>query len=487
MRDAGTEHATGGPGSGMNCARDGAKFRPLDCADLGLCRWAVAVAVFAAGVLPGMTAEAVRLMTLDPGHFHAALVQKFMYPQVSPLVHVYAPPGQDLEDHIKRIQAFNTRQEDPTHWNEKVYTNADFLEKMVHDRPGNVAVLAGNNTRKTSYIYKAVDAGLNVLADKPMAINPRDFKLLQKAFDRAEKRKVLLFDIMTERFEITSLLQRQLAGMPEVFGKLQSGTAEEPAVEMESMHYFLKEVDGRPLIRSAWFFDVRQEGEAIPDVGTHLVDLVQWECFPDQALDYKRDIQVSKARRWATKIEPEEFERVTGRREFPVFLKKDVGADGALEVFGNGEVRYVIRGVHARVAALWDFAPAPGAKDSLFAMLRGTQARLVIRQTQKENFQPTLYIEKICAVADEEYQEVLKRAISKLAVTWPGLELRRNGPGWQVVVPPKYSVGHEAHFSQVTSKFLQCLQDGKLPSWEVPCMLAKYYTTTEAFRLSHGR
>jgi hypothetical protein len=35
----------------------------------------------------------VHLITLDPGHFHAALVQKSMYPQVCPIVHVYAPEG----------------------------------------------------------------------------------------------------------------------------------------------------------------------------------------------------------------------------------------------------------------------------------------------------------------------------------------------------------------------------------------------------------
>src|SRR5688572_32522194 len=37
----------------------------------------------------------VRFMTLDPGHFHAALVQKEMYPGVSPQVDVYAPLGPD--------------------------------------------------------------------------------------------------------------------------------------------------------------------------------------------------------------------------------------------------------------------------------------------------------------------------------------------------------------------------------------------------------
>ena len=35
----------------------------------------------------------VRLMTVDPGHFHAALVQKEMYPGVSKRVHVFAPLG----------------------------------------------------------------------------------------------------------------------------------------------------------------------------------------------------------------------------------------------------------------------------------------------------------------------------------------------------------------------------------------------------------
>ena len=30
----------------------------------------------------------VKLITVDPGHFHAALVQKIMYDQVSPDVHV---------------------------------------------------------------------------------------------------------------------------------------------------------------------------------------------------------------------------------------------------------------------------------------------------------------------------------------------------------------------------------------------------------------
>jgi len=46
----------------------------------------------------------VQIVTLDPGHFHAALVQKSMYPDVDSVVHVYAPEGNDLQYHLDRIK-----------------------------------------------------------------------------------------------------------------------------------------------------------------------------------------------------------------------------------------------------------------------------------------------------------------------------------------------------------------------------------------------
>ena len=66
-----------------------------------------------------------------------------------------------------------------------------------------------------------------------------------------------------------------------------------------------------------------------------------------------------------------------------------------------------------------------------------------------------------------------------------GLELKQAGAAWEVTIPEKYRVGHEQHFAQVTERFLRFLADGRMPGWEVPNMLAKYYTTTEAYRLSH--
>jgi len=450
--------------------------------------WALSASCFlfmCAAISTSAATNDVRLVTLDPGHFHAGLVQKFMYPQVSPIVHVYAPAGPDLQEHLQRVEGFNARAEQPTHWDEKVYTGPDFLDRMLQEKAGNVVVLAGNNAHKTEYIDRSISAGFNVLADKPMAITPADFELLQKAFSRATAKKVLLYDIMTERYEITSILQRELTRMPNLFGTLERGTPEKPAVVMESVHHFFKEVAGKPLTRPAWFYDVRQQGESVPDVGTHLVDAVQWLCFPDQALDWRKDIKVRDARRWSTKLTPEQFKRSTGLDHYPDFFKQDIGPDGALEVYANGEVAYALRGVNAKVTALWKFEAPPGAGDTLYALVRGTRCQLVIKQGAEQNYKPALYVQTPSPAAAAHFEQNLRLALAKLNATWPGLDLKPAGAGWEIVIPDKYRVGHEQHFAQVTEKFLRYLADGNLPGWEVPNMIAKYYTSTEAYRLSH--
>src|SRR4030081_2775123 len=104
----------------------------------------------------------VQLITLDPGHFHAALVQKTMYPDVDSNVYVYAPGGNDLKLHLDRINSYNTRAENPTHWKEEVYSGNDFFEKMLAEKKGNVVVLAGNNQKKTEYILGSLQNGFNV-------------------------------------------------------------------------------------------------------------------------------------------------------------------------------------------------------------------------------------------------------------------------------------------------------------------------------------
>jgi predicted dehydrogenase len=444
---------------------------------------AVAVAACAAAA-PSAPAR-FRLLTLDPGHFHAALVQKFMYPDVDSTVHVYAPAGDDLEQHLARIEGFNKRQDSPTAWREQVYRGPDFFERMIAERKGNVVVIAGNNARKGEYILKSVEAGLNVLGDKPMAATPQDLVQLRRAFETAAAKGVLLYDIMTERNEVTNALQRELALRPDLFGTLREGTAAEPAIVMESVHYLSKTVAGAPLRRPEWFFDVKAQGEGMQDVGTHLVDLVQWEAFPGVTLR-ESDVAVLSARRWPTPVTREQFKKVTGADDFPAFLGGDV-KDGALQYYANGEMTYRIRGVHAKVVAKWDFEAAPGSGDTHYSAFRGTKATLEIRQGAAEKYKPTLYVVRDPSVAPAAHEAALRAAVASLQAKWPGLEARRAGSDWALAIPAKYDVGHEAHFAQVTSEYLGYLRAGKLPAWEVPNMLVKYATTMRAYELTHGR
>ena len=429
----------------------------------------------------------VKLMTLDPGHFHAALVQKSMYAQVDPRVHVFAPEGPDVQDHLARIEAFNSRPDDPTEWIQVVHTGSDYLERMLAEKPGNVVVLSGNNSRKAEYVLQAVRAGLHVLADKPMAIRAEEFAILEEAFETAEAKGVVLDDIMTERYEITSILQGRLSQYPALFGELTSGSPAEPAVAKESVHHFSKLVSGKPLRRPAWFFDVRQQGEGLVDVTTHLIDLIHWQCFPGQGIDHETDIEVLSARRWATELTPAEFQKVTGQNGYPVYLAGDVGPDAVLSVYSNGEIRYAVKGVHAKVSVEWRYRAPEGAGDTHRSVMRGSKATLSVRQGEAEGYEPTLYVEPAEGVTRGAVETVLGGVVSELAEDYPGLEVTPTASGWKVVIPDEYKVGHEAHFAQVAEKYLRSLVAGRLPPEEKQNILAKYYVTTRAWELAASR
>jgi predicted dehydrogenase len=422
----------------------------------------------------------VRLLTADPGHFHAALVQKTMYPQVAPDVYVYAPEGLDCRQHLERIASYNKRPVNPTAWNEIVYTGPGFFEKMLQERKGNVVVLSGNNGKKAEYIDRCIKAGLNVLADKPMIISKNDFPTLVNDFRAAREKGILLYDIMTERYEITTILQKLLSQEPSVFGRLENGSADDPAVTKISVHHFSKMVSGVPLQRPAWYFDVKQQGEGIVDVTTHLVDLVQWECFPDKMLDTS-DVLLNSARRWPTPISPGQFRKVTGLDSFPAFLK-DCISDSILNVYSNGEMVYMLNGVWAKVSVTWNFEPVAGGGDTHFSVMRGTGCSLVIKQGPEEKFVPMLYITNIKG----DGTSFLTRLGNVLkSLPYDSLEIEKLGNGdYRISVPSRYRVSHEEHFGQVTAKFLEYLKRGELPQWEVKAMITKYFTTTSALRLA---
>jgi len=426
----------------------------------------------------------VKLMNLDPGHFHASLVQLTMYESVDPEVHVYAPGGPEVQSYLDRIESYNSRESDPTSWKVQVYTGEDFLEKMLSGKPGNVMVVSGNNAKKTEYILKAVKNGIHVLADKPMVISPEEFPMLEEAFTAAAEKGVLLYDIMTERHEITTMLQMEFSLLPEIFGELQTGSPDLPAITKESVHHFSKIVSGQPLLRPPWFFDTKQQGEGIVDVTTHLVDLVQWEAFPGVVLK-KEDIQINSSKRWSTAMTTEMFSKVTGLDSYPPYLEKDV--DGSiLRVYSNGEINYTIKGVHARVSVIWNFQAPEGTGDTHYSVMRGSQCQLEIRQGESEGYKPILYIMPTYIDSPDEFRKALEAGAQKVAEKYPGIAIREiDELTWVVDIPDSYKVGHEAHFGQVTGKFLEYLSKGSLPEWEIPNMIVKYYTTTEGMNQAY--
>jgi len=444
---------------------------------------AAACAAFSLAASHAESQAPFRLITLDPGHFHAALVQKKMFPTVSPEVHIYAPAGPDLDLHLERVRSFNTREDDPTSWDLKIHTGPDFFEKMLAEKPGNVVVLAGNNRDKTRYILESVKAGLHVLADKPMAINPQGLKMLEEAYRIAAEKNLLLLDIMTERFVITTMLQKEFSRHPQVFGDLDKGTPDNPSVTKESVHHFSKLVNNHPLQRPPWFFDPAQQGEAIVDVTTHLVDLVQWECFPGEIIK-DADVKMISAKSWDTEITKEQFQKVTKLDAWPDYLKPMVGDDDILRTPANGAFTYALRGVHAKISVLWNFEAPPGTADTHDSLMRGTMCSLHIRQGKEQAYKPVLYIEPQADVDSAAWKPALDKAAAEISAKYPGVTLKDLDGRYEVSIPDSYKAGHEAHFAQVAERFLGFLKDGGTPSWEVPNTLVKYRTIMDAYTLS---
>jgi predicted dehydrogenase len=425
-----------------------------------------------------------RLITLDPGHFHAALIHKRSYPQVSPKAFIYAPLGRDLLAHLSQIHQFNTRAENPTAWELEIYTGADFLDRMLSDRRGHIVVLSGRNRDKIRRIQACLDAGLHVLADKPWILDPTELPALDKALRTARRRGLIAYDIMTERFEVTNMLQRGLVQDREVFGQIEQGSEEAPAVIMESVHHIYKTVAGAPVFRPVSFFDIEEQGEALSDVGTHLVDLVQWILFADQALDWRKDIAVLSAKRWPESLNREQFARVTGVSDFPDSLRRWVNGD-KLDYYCNNRVHYTLRGVHVQLDVLWRYEAPPGAGDTHYAVFRGSRSRIEIRQGAAENFRPELYVIPNREDDREALRAVLAERVRQWQDRYPGIGLGdRDGALW-ITIPDALRVGHEAHFGQVVEDFLRFLEDpSRMPAWETPNMLVKYAVTTQGVALA---
>ena len=117
---------------------------------------------------------------------------------------------------------------------------------------------------------------------------------------------------------------------------------------------------------------------------------------------------------------------------------------------------------------IWNYTFPKGGGDTHFSVMKGSKADLVIRQGKEQNYQPELFVEAVKGMDLAAYEKDLTASMEKVSAEYPGVALNKVGDGvWQVEIPAKYRVGHEAHFGQVTEHFLDYLK-------EANCRIGKY-------------
>ena len=417
------------------------------------------------------------LVVVNPGHFHAALTLRRRHPLLADEVYVYAEDGPELKDFLRLVDSFNRRVEEPTSWRLHIYRGPDYLDALLNERPGNVVIIAGKNNTKLNAMQRLHAAGMHVLGDKTWLIDGNQLDLVREITASPP----LAMDIMTERYEIATRLQQSLCGDEQLFGGFFAGS-NEPAVYLKSVHHLYKEVNGEPLVRPAWYFDSKVQGEGITDVTTHLVDLVQWMVGNGTPLDYDRDVELSAARQWPTEIPRETFTRITGLNEFPPELSAKV-QDDKLHYLCNASLSYRLRGIPVGIESLWALTVPKGGGDTHHSVMHGTKADLVIEQGPETSFVTELRVRP--GTPGAGYEEVLARAVNELQDEFPGLGLSPFEEGFRIFIPDALRTGHESHFAQVLEQFLTYVDRGRWPANLGPDLVTKYTLLARARELAY--
>jgi predicted dehydrogenase len=425
---------------------------------------------------PPSSADPCTLLVLDPGHFHAALTLRRTHALLNDDVYVYAEPGPDVDAFVDLVESFNVRAEEPTHWKLHVYRGADYVDRCLSERRGEVAVIASRNDRKLRHIDQLHAAGIYVLGDKPWLIEPAQLDTVRAI----SLTPPLAMDIMTERHDVANRLQMALLTRAGVFGEFRCDDSQ-PALEMKSTHHLYKLVNGRPLVRPEWYFDVRAQGEGITDVTTHLVDLTQW-LIGREALHYSRDVELVSARQWATEVPLPIYTLITGRDAFPESVRGAVRGD-ALSYMCNAEINYRLRGVPVHVESVWALEIPKGGGDQHSCIARGERADLVIEQSAATRFVPELFVRP--REPSTEYGAALGSALATLQPQFPGIALDPvDGGAFHIRIPVTLRTTHEQHFALVLDRFLSLAARGERPERLISDLVGRYSLLAEAVELA---
>jgi predicted dehydrogenase len=394
-----------------------------------------------------------RLLFLDPGHFHAALTLRAPHPRVADDIVVYAPDGPERRDFLALVERFNAR---GTRWRVDVVTTDEPLTRLIDERRGDVVVLAGKNGGKARTMRRLHDTGFHVLADKPWLVEPEDLDDVRASLADWP----LVTEIMTGRHDVAARVL-----------KLVVDTIDVTALEMESVHHLEKLVDGAPLRRPWWFFDVRVQGSGVVDIPTHLVDRAQWLT---ERVTPNATPELVSVRASPTLVPLAAFRRITGERDVPAALAPLVDGD-ALRYLCNAELELRLGAVTARASARWALAAPDGGGDSSLLVARGAHAVVRLEQSARTGHRRQLLVDTHDARAARAVDDVV--AASQAAL--PGLHVNRiDARRCEVVIPA--DGGHEAHFALVLDQFLRTIDDGPWPADVAARTAAKYAVLADA-------
>jgi predicted dehydrogenase len=414
------------------------------------------------------------LLIFNPGHFHAALVLRERHPSLADDIYVYSEPGPDLDRFLEIVESFNNRPVNPTHWRINVYRGKDGLEKLIQEKKGDIVVLAGRNNTKMQNIDTFNRAGVAILADKPWVTTEEALPFLRTtmAADRP-----LAADIMTERYEIATLLQKKFLAEEKVFGKIRIEKDTSPSVFKECVHHLYKIVNEKPLVRPVWYFDIDIQGEGIVDTTIHLVDMTQWMLFPGTPIDYEKDMELIEARRWPTQVPRDKFAKITGTDQFPQKIREYVKND-ILDYFCNGELVYRLKGVPVHLREIWYLDEPPGGKDIHRSLIKGTRSDLMIRQLPEKGFKTELLI--VPRENRQQVEQAVRECLTKWSDKYPGLAATPEKNALLIQIPDDIRTTHEQHFYRVRDAFIEHLDKGSEPPEHRACMIAKYTLLAKA-------
>ena len=416
------------------------------------------------------------LALYEPEHFHAALTLRRPNSRVAPDVYLYATPGPERDAFVGLIRSFNERSDDPTHWRLHVMPPAgDLLGQLISDGKAELVVLAGRNRNKLATMARLHQARVPVLADKPWATSRDALPALAQVTAGAP----LAMDIMTERFDVVAALRHRLVATPAVFGEFDRHSAA-PTIELALVHHLYKVVNGKPVKRPGWYYDVREQGDGLVDVQSHMVDQAQWLVGAGD-YDFERDVTGLTAKRWSTIVSPELFALSTGLSSFPDALTPWVDND-SLSLACNGEIEFTLKGVRVRTRSQW-FAQEPeGGGDLHNGTVRGTRAHIKTTQGASTGYQPELSViaQSVNSPDEASIESSLAKAIADWQEAFPGIAMEPSDNGFRIHIPAALRTGHESHFAMVLEQYLDYLEHDNAPATLASTMATRYRLLAEA-------